>query len=574
MTEAHPKRKPGIVWQKISLREQFHFVTSVLSQTQALSLSIDVFYLFRFIGWALPHGFLYKKRSKLPCNKTTPFNKCLPCQDVCPEDDGSVGSGRIEVVTRVLGALQGSGVATEHSVDDQMSVMRDVKQESSLAWGAKRLIGWHGQHFRNKFEPNECTAPAARLRLHAAAEWTMQMQMQELSCILKLVDTMQQCEAWKGICFIEHTLYDETPLQLVVRYTHEESAQKETSKTWVIELQWSMGIEILGSVDNNRKREYVQLQGRFSPSLRATASGDGESIAQVLRAVPRPEPGLISKIFRHRVRHTECDKHPAHPRGETLLAQDHPAAPYTPLHGPCFAHKVHSSVTKSWALPAEAPTVQGVVHTGKYLSTAGCMKKLKDAVGELVKQRLQILVLPVDDPVRSQIVNHCLPPLTHPRRRAVALACSTFFNGHWSKAGVLQHVCPGPACCESRDASLATATRLLKKTLSCLFGNVLSKANWAEWSSNLLWYLWGDSLNHIAVDAFHLAFTRVANQNADLEVLMGESEAVDNVGLFEEERVQELVSEDMNLRQRVENAKSLKIALAFHGTWSVEISFF
>ena len=455
---------------------------------------------------------------------------------------------------------------TVDSKDDQI---RDVKLEGPLAWGARHLLRWYGQYLKNNLALNECAPGTARLRLHAAAEWTMQTQMQQLSCVLKLVETMQQCKAWKGICFLEHTLYDETPLELVVKYTQEESAQKEISKTWVIESQWSMLIEILDDKGPNRSREYVQLQGRFSPSLRASSSGDGESIAQVLRTVPRPDPDLICKLFRHRIRHSECDEHPANPRGETLLAKDHPAAAYTPLHCPCYAHKIHSAATRCWSLPVLAPTVQGVVHTGKFLSTAGSMKRLKDAVGELVKQRLQILVLPVDDAVRSQIVRHCLPPLSHPRRRAVALACSAFFNGHWWKTGVLQHVCTGQNCCESRDASVATGTRLLKKMLSSLFRSVLSKANWAEWSSTLLWYVWGDALNHIAVDAFHLAFARSATESADLEVLMGDSGSFENLGLFEEERAQEHPSEDQSLRQRVENAKSLRIALAFmvRGVW-------
>ena len=403
----------------------------------------------------------------------------------------------------------------------------DGGSESALGWGGRHLQLWCGQRITRRIQTEDCSASNARRRIQAAAEFVASAQSKVQDQLLQLVIRMKSAQHWRPIHYCEHALFDETPLNIVVQYQGDDGKDGQVAKTFVVESEWAMLIELLpsplSSSTSSATPTLFTLRGRSSPAVRALAATDGETICEALRTVA-PPPSGISDVFPICTRFSEADEHPANPRAETLLSRIGRQG-WAQMHSVCFAHKLHSAASKTWALPMEAGTISSVIHTGKFLTTGGSMKKLKDNIKALVSQRFQLLAaFPPDDGVRAAISKYFIPSVQQPRKRAFVLATLEFFNGAWGKPKVLQHVCKG--CCQNREMGLATATSLLHRLVTSIFGRVLSRANWSQWSESLQWFAFASGLHGLVTDAFAQAF-----QKESFTAVMGNDSVVD-VELF------------------------------------------
>ena len=390
---------------------------------------------------------------------------------------------------------------------------------------------------------------------------------------------MTDAKVWRPICYLEHVLYDETPLQIIVQYRGDESADKQVAKTFMVEVEWALMCAVsspplgVGEQIAARGPRFFTLRGRFSPSIRAAASTDAETIFQLLATTPQP-PEIVNSLFPVRIRNAETDGAGANARAETFVLDDVRKG-WWPLHIGCCAHLIHSSATRTWGLPLEANTIQGVIHAGKVLTSAGNMKLLKDKVTELVTDRIVVLVNPVDDGVRSAVMSFFLPQAQTPRKRAVMMAIAEFFNGAWGKQKTLQHICAGQHCCKDREETTRTAGRLLRKMVSCLLGRVFSRANWAAWAQSLEWFCFSDALHGLVTDAFQQCFKKHTSTGTS-----SKNDATVDAAVFPELLPEEPSGaanprdpadgvDDNTARQRLENAISTNISLHFmvSGVW-------
>ena len=450
------------------------------------------------------------------------------------------------------------------------------QQQSPLAWGGAQLLHWRGQRIPKSMHFEDCVPSTARLRIHAAAEHTARAQQDAFEKLLAFAKDMISSKAWRPVCFVEHSLYDETPLELIVQYQGDNTGDKQLGKCFVVELEWGMVLEELPSPlmtsqpSGLGSSRMFTLRGRFSPCVRAAASADGETIMEVLRSAPSP-PTTIADIFPVRIRHAETDEHAANPRAEALLHQQLREG-WMHLHTLCYAHKIHTAATRTWNLPSEASTVTGLIHAGKHLTAAGSMKLLKDKISELVGLRLEVLRIAADDGVRAAVLKYFTPPLQQPRRRALVLAVADFFNGAWGKRMRLQHVCAGQGCCLNRDASLATARWLLHRLVSSLLGHVFSRANWAQWHQCLQWFCFADAIHGLITDAFQEAFNNNPApelQATSIQLELFPDQAVAPGIAQEPMPEQDHIVEDETARLRQEKEKSRNIASHFMipGVW-------
>ena len=168
----------------------------------------------------------------------------------------------------------------------------EAEEPSPLVWGGRHLLRWCGQRMTRQIESADCVPSTARLRVNAAAEFTYRAQEAAFLQVLSFAKDMITAQAWRPICFLEHGLYDETPLHLVIQYQGDETADKQVAKTFVVEAEWAMLFELLPSPlathvpPRQAHRRFFSLRGRFSPAVRAAAATDGETIHQLLHTQP------------------------------------------------------------------------------------------------------------------------------------------------------------------------------------------------------------------------------------------------------------------------------------------------
>ena len=375
--------------------------------------------------------------------------------------------------------------------------------------------------------------------------------------------------------YLEHVLYDETPLELCIQYAGDTKPDREVSKCFSVEASWAMLLQFSHAY---RAEDYVVIKGRKSAKVRAAGAATGEAIFKVLEAADAITDQEVTKVFPRCTRVVETDENPANARAESFVVQSRKET-WSELRSPCLAHKIHSCATKSF--PLHQTTIRGAVHTQKHLKTAGAMTRLKSAVATLAAARLEILVHNVADrkaiAFKESIMKWFCPSEAHPRRRALMLSIAEFFNGNWLTRGTLQHQCPGLTCCASREGSIQTAQSLLTRMISALHIGVMSKANWQQWSDTLAFFAFGDALHGVVVTAFQTAFAKEESTLAQPLALEGaglEEDAVLHIDLSDgvDQILGQMGSryeEDPLARQRAEHAISLGVALRYMvpGVW-------
>ena len=161
-----------------------------------------------------------------------------------------------------------------------------AEPESALVWGARTLKSQF-QHKVGKFSEVDGLDPKlVVMRVEAAAEAMVQHQVNSMDEVLKHVRTMISLGLWKGVLFLEHISYDETPMDIRVRFRGQSHADRQVSKVLLIKCCWCMILQELPSklsqpdADNLEEQvpRHFVLESHFSPQLRSAAATNAETV--------------------------------------------------------------------------------------------------------------------------------------------------------------------------------------------------------------------------------------------------------------------------------------------------------
>ena len=468
-------------------------------------------------------------------------------------------------------------------LQEEPEAVQDTEGASTpLQWGAAFLLTHFALRIGRNIDCEDISRTNARIRILAAAESIANLQQTKVEELLQVVAKMHEAKAWAPLLFVEHCVYDETPLEVMVKFAGEDQSHKQIAKTFVVENSWSMLLQdLLPNPGDRGFKSFFRIQGKTSPCIRAAGAATGEAIHKVLRSCEPSSSAIAPRLFEKVVRLVEVDECPANGRAEGILLQERKLQ-WKHLYSFCIPHKVHAIATK--AFPFHEESIRGMIHTSLHLSTAGSFFQLKQALAKLVDERLELLVHdPCDARARSYkaLFTKFVPSLRHPRRLAIMNIVMEYFNGNWLLRDTPHHVCAGPSCCPDRETSKKKATSLLEMLLSCLHRGPLCKSNWLGWADTTFFFGWADGLHSLVVDAFQSAFSRATAEGQpsglqphDLDLNTGEASHVggDLVSLLE------LVAPvdgsgdgpaNAQSRWRADNAASLQIARRFmvRGLW-------
>ena len=156
-----------------------------------------------------------------------------------------------------------------------------------LEWGAQKLENHFAERVRRWSEFQDVSASTAHRRIHAAARVALQEQSTALERTVSVLRTMQTVGSWRCILFLEHALYDETPLQIRVALAFPGQKDRQHGKVHVAEHGWTIVVQQLegSTCGAGSMASYTFLKGNFSPQIRAAGNATGETIYAVLSSM-------------------------------------------------------------------------------------------------------------------------------------------------------------------------------------------------------------------------------------------------------------------------------------------------
>ena len=353
-----------------------------------------------------------------------------------------------------------------------------------------------------------CTSSWATQLLACAAECSARAQRENLNHVVDYVARMSRGGHLRPVAFCLRSAYDETPIQVKVGFASLTDEVTELSKVYVVEMSWSL--LVCTTVEPNPHRDaFLLIQGAFSPTIRASDTNRGESVACILRDAWQGNIGCMAAIeetFPLHIHVTESDEAPANLRGERLLSNT--CLPtWTSLPLRCSLHKLHSTCEKVFQL---CPLVlTGSIRVLLVLQSTSNMQRLKSKLRELIEGKFEFIVGPRELShealeYRKWVLTTWMPGKEQSRKLATLLTLSAcLLNGDW-RGDRIQHICH--SCCQSRNDCLAKVQVHMAKLLDVLRMAALCKANWASWSRPLSLLGVFCSMNAILPALFRRAF--------------------------------------------------------------------
>eukprot|EP00971_Amphidinium_carterae_P347111 6488947-Amphidinium_carterae.1 len=365
---------------------------------------------------------------------------------------------------------------------------------------------------------------------------------------------------WRGVFLVEHSLYDETPLQVNLRW-HGDEAATETGKIFMFEQSVTMLVERLPSqLSSQEGSDFHVLQFALPSSVRAAANATGDTIYKMLETLPQ-YPSLRPH-FDTFLTLVETDENPANGRAEAMRAKK-VGGLHSLLY--CLAHKTHSIATKTWQL--ESTVLSGLLHTAKVLQQAGALTRLRDALSVVATKKFKVEYSDAlsyeAKSFRQQLLTYFQPPPKQTRRNATVLAALSFFGSDLRRQDGLIHVCRGVECCANEAESLHKGIWLLKRLFTALRPKMFSRANWLDWGTALNFYAFAIGLHGVGITAFHLAYHASGKDGADLQGPLSDMSLDIFAGTKTAGEDAALGEQDTTVQKRAENATSLRIAKAF-----------
>ena len=382
----------------------------------------------------------------------------------------------------------------DHTQDEGPEGQPPERSESQpLLWGAACLevFGQDGMPERDGLSKKSVSH-----RMRAAAEHTVRCQEHFLSELCAYLRVMKKAQRFHPVMFLEYQRYDETPLELMVRYEQDISSDRQRAKTVMVESAWAVLLQTSNRSLNEGAeviaRDFLLIRGCHSPALRATQSCTGESLRKVLSHCPVPPLASLAECgFDHLIRLSETDEAGANARCEALTMSDRADAGGPGWQGIqlyCQAHKVHACAVRSWHLLGS--TVSGLCHTCKVLTMSGSMAKLRDGLAAVLSRRLEIRrhanMTRQAQAFRDTLIALFAPPTSMPRRRAAVCVFFELLNGDLQDQAVV-HVCP-PGCCQDRQHTVQKLVDAAGRVCAALNPGMFCPANWSNWHASVRLY--------------------------------------------------------------------------------------
>eukprot|EP00971_Amphidinium_carterae_P339694 6477644-Amphidinium_carterae.1 len=391
-------------------------------------------------------------------------------------------------------ACSPAGQAEEELVEAQPDDLTEP-----LVKGAEHLERYFARHAGPQTEP-DTSEKSSKKRAVAAAECTAQMQSSRLRSLLHYAQQQINAGEFEGVAFIEHILYDETPLRLRVTYHPDADADIQKAKVWVFERDYTMILKRARNIDKHTAADYLCLRVHLSPAVQATANAIGETVRDMLESCC-PLAGIADctpSLFKHKMRIAETDEGGNNSRAERLTMTEPLRAEWSHLWASCCPHKLHTVCKKTWALPALDELISGIKNASLLFQGPGVWSTVKDALEKHVNEVLEVQPLcgisPEAQAYKNHILNLCSPPASRPHHHVVTQMLVEFLNGDWQ--GPLVHLCHAK-CCANAQESRDKLKILLHRFFTSFRPHVFSDDNWTEWGDELVIYTLGAAMHKL-----------------------------------------------------------------------------
>ena len=216
--------------------------------------------------------------------------------------------------------------------------------------------------------------------LASAAQVAFQNQACLRDSVLAWVADMAKAKVLEPIMFIDHSMYDETPMMLRVAWKGQK--QLGRNKVLVIKSSWVILVKFLHEIALDAEKEpaeptpeYMCLQGQLSPALRPVECTTGEGLVSAILTLPQPPSS--TDVFQTRVRVAEIDDYKANARCEGILSANRlKTSSWSALTIHCCGHKAHAAAEKTWMLPRYAPLVSSTLNFALFLQVAAVFEEI------------------------------------------------------------------------------------------------------------------------------------------------------------------------------------------------------
>ena len=272
--------------------------------------------------------------------------------------------------------------------------------------------------------------------LHACAESCFAAQKANFSEVMRQCKMLQEVGLLEAVLFVEHNMYDETPLKVRLSFEATSAPTSQLGKVIVVMSSWSLLLKANTNHEHAASLPpWLLIRGHYGPSLRAADSLSGQALAAVLSSCPKADPAELPPC-RMRLRAIETDEAPANLRCERLWAHAHKNDDFTLCHIMCAAHKCHSAAERTTNMAKSA--ISGIIRATLCLQGAQDLSKMQSAIREEAQKRC--IVLPrgactlTDAAVkyRRAVMEAFLPGPEYPRKMAICLRVFiSVFNGDW-----------------------------------------------------------------------------------------------------------------------------------------------
>eukprot|EP00971_Amphidinium_carterae_P351788 6492280-Amphidinium_carterae.8 len=447
-----------------------------------------------------PHG----SKGLCQASKTTKFEKYSSGKECCFSKTFEFYSSWQDLghlVEEIVAPAQDDELAPATEGEQELDEAQPDDSIEPLVKGAEHLEKYFARHAgpRTVLDTSE---KSSKKRAVAAAECTAQMQALRLISLLHYAQQQIDAGEFEGVAFIEHVLYDETPLRLRVTYHPDTEPDTQKAKVWVVERDYTMILKRLRNIDEDQAAAYLCLRVHLSPAIQATENGIGETVRDMLAAccpmgIPSNADNTPS-FFKYQVRVAETDEGGNNNRAERLLMSEPLRSKWAHLWASCCAHKLHTVCKKTWSLPALDELISGIKHASILFQGPGVWSAVKDAVEKHVDETLEVHPLcnitPESQRYKAHILNLCSPQTSHPRKHVLTQMLVEFLNADWRGPPV--HLCHD-GCCLNAQESKEKLKVLLRRFLTSLRPRIFSDDNWTEWGDELVIYTLGAAIHKL-----------------------------------------------------------------------------
>ena len=250
----------------------------------------------------------------------------------------------------------------------------------------------------------------------------------------------------------------------------------------VLQTQMEMGMLYQKTTDDGSKT-HLWMTASIPASLQCMDRSTGEAQLSCLKETLATVPELhrLMEPFKLKVRISTTDRYGANTRAEEGLKPLFPH--YVSVHLACDIHRLSTSIG-CMLRPCQSD-ISGLLNTALALSDLGSVKKLRDALTEILFHEMK--VVPNQPPTaetqeyRSQIYNMFLPTTgvlksTEKLNRKRRFILSSMLNGYINTPNI-QHFCPR-GCCRNDAETFAYAALFLTWALVPFACPTLCRKSW------------------------------------------------------------------------------------------------